>query len=93
MCKPEECNCINPASMPIENMLMKLHTVQSLLTLHGLAESQDAEPLDGWSWSAIHANLADVVISLEGEFETLLNFNQTKSLNGSKRERSRTWVK
>ncbi len=74
MCKPEECNC-NQASMPIENMLMKLHTVQSLLTLNGLTESQDAEPLDDWLWSAIHANLADVVISLEGELESKGNGN------------------
>lgn len=55
----------------IEDLLMKLSTVQDIIRLHGMAEQQAAasderaEPLDDWTGAAIHKNISDVSHALK----------------------------
>lgn len=81
MCKKQNCSECNQKvtaiqigknrEVAIEDLLMKLATVQDILRLKNLQEEQAAlgddsvEPLDPWTESAIYQNLAEVSHALK----------------------------
>jgi hypothetical protein len=76
MCENQRCKVSSiqigeSQEIMIEELLMKLSMVQDILRLYGMAEDdaatrdERAEPLDDWTWGAIHKNIADVSHALK----------------------------